>query len=103
VIISDLTYLETVSEVSTIVGGTSKCYKKGGSKKGGKGGSKGSNGPRNSNTQYNTINQSLEQNAKAGSLAVGSGASSGDATAVNVGFNIANISDNNQGILDLSE
>jgi hypothetical protein len=94
-IISDLTYLETVSEVSTIVGGTCKRDKKGGSK--------GSNGPRNSNTQNNTINQSLEQNAKAGSLAVGRNASSGDAVALNFGVNFANISDNNQGILDLSE
>jgi hypothetical protein len=79
-IISDLTYLETASEVSTIVGGL-----------------------RNKIRQNNKIEQKLEQKAKAGSLAVGRGATSGDAVAVNFGVNFANISDNNQGILDLSE
>jgi hypothetical protein len=86
-IISDLTYLETASEVSTIVGGGRQNQNGGGRR-------------RNSNTQNNTIVQSLEQNATAVSVADGRNASSGDATAVNFGFNFANISDNNQEIVD---
>ena len=78
-IISDLTYLETASDVSTIVGG------------------------RNRNTQNNKIRQSVNQTAKAGSLAVGRGATSGPAVAVPIAVNFAQIRDNNQGILDLSE
>ena len=88
-IISDLTYLETVSEVSTIVGGHRNNRR--------------SSGPRNSNTQTNTITQSIDQVAKAGSLAVGRGATSGPAVAVPIAVNFAQIRDNNQGILDLSE
>jgi hypothetical protein len=78
-IISDLNYLETASDVSTIVGG------------------------RNRNTQNNKIRQSVNQTAKAGSLAVGRGATSGPAVAVPIAVNFAQIRDNNQGILDLSE